>query len=81
MGLAVSKAKTNKQDDTMVDFRVAMYDIHMHPQTANIPLQGLDRHVLTVGAISGLHCQIGILHWCYFTSCGFTWSEKSSLEK
>ena len=25
----------------------------MHPQRANIPLQGLDRCVLTVGAISG----------------------------
>ena len=25
----------------------------MHPQRANIPLQGLDRHALTVGAISG----------------------------
>ena len=25
----------------------------MHPQRANIPLQGLDRRALTVGAISG----------------------------
>ena len=25
----------------------------MHPQKANFPLQGLDRHVLKVGAISG----------------------------
>ena len=48
----VSKAKTKKQDDTMVEFRVAMYDIHMHPQRTNIPLQGLDKRVLTVGAIS-----------------------------
>ena len=24
----------------------------MHPQRANIPLQGLDRHALTLGAIS-----------------------------
>ena len=26
----------------------------MHPQMANIPLQGLDRHAPTVGAISGV---------------------------
>ena len=25
---------------------------YMHPQRANIPLQDLDRHALTVGAIS-----------------------------
>ena len=31
----------------------------MHPQRANIPLQGLDRHALTVGAISGPHSQLG----------------------
>ena len=33
----------------------------MHPQRANIPLQGLDRHALTVGAISGPHCGHGQL--------------------
>ena len=33
--------------------------MYMHPQRANIPLQGLDRCALTVGAISGLHSQIG----------------------
>ena len=33
----------------------------MYPQRANIPLQGLDRCALTVGAISGLHSQIGAL--------------------
>ena len=49
----------------------------MHPQRPNIPLQGLDRRVLTIRAISGPHCQIGVLHWCHFTSCGFTWSEKA----
>ena len=27
----------------------------MHPQRTNIPLQGLDRRGLTVGAISGPH--------------------------
>ena len=31
----------------------------MHPQRANIPLQGLDRRALTVGAISGPHSQPG----------------------
>ena len=33
----------------------------MHPQRANIPLQGLDRRALTVGAISGPHSQPGAL--------------------
>ena len=49
----------------------------MHPQRANIPLQGLDRHALTVGAISGSHSQPGALLWRHFTSRGFTWSAKS----
>ena len=44
----------------------------MHRQRANIPLQGLDRRALTVGAISGLHSQLGALLWRHFTSCGFT---------
>ena len=48
----------------------------MHPQKANIPLQGLDRCALTVGAISGPHSQPGVLLWRHFTSHGFTWSEK-----
>ena len=29
--------------------------MYMYPQWANIPLKGLDRHALTVGAISGPH--------------------------
>ena len=33
----------------------------MYLQRANIPLQGLDRRALTVGAISGPHSQIGAL--------------------
>ena len=45
----------------------------MNPQRANIPLQGLDRRVLTVGAISGPHYQMEALHWCHFTSHGFTY--------
>ena len=36
----------------MVEFRVG-YDVHLYVQRANIPLQGLDRCVLTVGALSG----------------------------
>ena len=38
----------------------------MHPQRANIPLQGLDRRALTVGAVSGPHSQPGALLWCHF---------------
>ena len=53
----------------------------MHPQDVNIPLQSLDRHALTVGTISGPHSQIGDLVWCHFTSRGFTWWIKSTLEK
>ena len=32
--------------------------MYMCPERANIPLQDLDRHALTVGAISGLHSQM-----------------------
>ena len=49
----------------------------MHPQRTNIPLQGLDRRALTVGALSGPHSQPGALLWRHFTSHGFTWSAKS----
>ena len=52
----------------------------MYPQRANIPLQGLDRCVLTVEAISGPHSQIGVLYLYHFTSHGFTWSKKCSGE-
>ena len=31
-----------------------------------------DRHAPTVEAISGPHSQVGNLHWCHFTSLGFT---------
>ena len=74
------KAKTRKQDDT--NSRVqSSYDVYMYPQRANIPLQGLDRCALTVGAISGPHCQIEGLHWYHFTSCGFTWLAEGTLKK
>ena len=51
--------------------------MYMHPQRANIPLQGLDGHALTVGAISGPPNQLGALLWRHFASRGFTWSAKS----
>ena len=49
----------------------------MHPQRANVPLQGLDRRALIVGAISGPHSQPGALLWRHFTILGFAWSTKS----
>ena len=61
VGWVVAKAKTEKQYNTMVEFRVAMTSTCTH-QRANIPLQDLDRWVLTVGVISGPHSQIGALH-------------------
>ena len=39
-------------------------------KTASNPLQGLYRHALTVGAISGPHNQSGALLWCHLTGCG-----------
>ena len=33
----------------------------MHPQRANIPLQGLDRRAYTVGGILGLHSRPGAI--------------------
>ena len=53
----------------------------MYPQRASIPLQGVGRRVLTVGVISGPHSKIGALLWGHFTSRGFTWSAKTTLEK
>ena len=35
------------------------------------PLQCLDKCVLTVGAVSGLHYQFKAHHWHYFTNCEF----------
>ena len=79
-GVSGGKAKTKKQDDTLVEFRVAMISTYTHKGPIFHYNQGLDRHV-TVGVISGPHCQIGALYWCHFTSRGFTWLEKSTLEK
>ena len=45
----------------------------MHPQRANIPLQGLDIRALTVGATSGptANRELGALLWRHFISRGF----------
>ena len=64
-------AKTKKQDHVNGSVQSG-YDVYMYPQWASSPLQGLDIHVLTVGVISGLHCQFNIYHWHQFTSHEFT---------
>ena len=43
--------KKRKDTNSRVQLH-SSYDVYMHPQRASIPLQGLDRHALTVGAIS-----------------------------
>ena len=55
------KLNQRRKKTQIVEFRVASYDKYIHPQRANIPLQGLDRHALIVGAISGPHSQLGAL--------------------
>ena len=53
VGWVVAKTKTKKQDYT--NGRVLSgYAVHMYPHWANNIPEGLDRHVLTVQAISGL---------------------------
>ena len=54
------KLKQRRKRLQMVEFRVAMMCTctHKGPTTCSIPIQGLDRHILTVEAISGPHCQI-----------------------
>ena len=60
MGGGKSLNKEERRHKCVVEFRrVAMTCAYMHPQRANTPLQGLDRHALTVGAISGPLSQIG----------------------
>ena len=74
------KLNQRRKKTRIVEFRVAMTcTVYMHPQRANIPLQGLDRRAPTVGAISGPHSQPGAILWRHFTSRmrGFTWSAKS----
>ena len=52
------KLKQRSKMTQIVEFRVAMTCTYMYLKRTNIPLQGLDRHALTVGAISGPHSQI-----------------------
>ena len=72
------KLNKRRNKTQRVEFRVAM---RVHPQRANIPLQGLDRRARIVGAISGPHSRPGGLLWRHFTSRGFTWSAKSTQGK
>ena len=68
----------HRKSFTLYGSRVwSSYDVYMHPQRANIPLQGLAKRTLTVGPISGPHSQLRTLLWRHFTSHGFTWSAKS----
>ena len=48
----------------------------MWPQWASIPLQGLDRCILTVMTMSGLHSHLRLLHWHDFVSGEFTIVDK-----
>ena len=77
MRWVVAKPKRKNKDDT----NDSGCDVHMYPQRAIIPPQGLDRVALTVEATSGPHCQILAIHWCYFTSHGFTWLSKKHFVK
>ena len=75
----VAKAKTKKQDNTMVEFRVVITFTctHKGQYSSTRPRQTCaDR-----GAISSPHCQIGALHWCHITSLGIYMVRKSTLVK
>ena len=54
VGFVMAKASIKKEDNTIVELK-SRYDVYMHPQRANNPLQGLERRALTVGTISGPH--------------------------
>ena len=79
VGWVLVKVKRKKQDDTKVGFRAVPMSTCTHKVT-NIHLKGLDRHVVTMGAISVPHYKIGDLRWCHFINREFRWSEKH-LEK
>ena len=51
VGYVVAKVITKKQDDTKVEFRMALMTTCIY-KLINIPLQGLDQHVVTMRAIS-----------------------------
>ena len=53
----------------------------MHPQRANIPLQGIDRCALAVGAISGPQAKFEVSFSAISPVVGFTWSARSTLVK
>ena len=57
-GKSLNKEERKTQ---IVEFRVAMTCTYTYLQRANIPLQGLNRCELTVGAISGTDSQLGAL--------------------
>ena len=74
VGWMVAKAKAKEARQQAVEFRVDMTSTCTYPQRTNISLQGLERCVLTMRAVSGPHCQIGTLLWHHFTSGKSTWS-------
>ena len=54
VGGGVGGGKILNKEERSTNSRIqSSYDVYMHPQRANIPLQGLERRALTVGAISG----------------------------
>ena len=55
------KFKKRSKMTEIVEFRVAIYDVYMLLQRANIPLQGQEGRALTVEAISCSHRQIRAL--------------------
>ena len=67
-GVGGGKKLKQRRNKTQISRVQGSYDVYLHPQRINIPLQGLDKHALTVGAISGPHRQIGALLWRHFTS-------------
>ena len=52
----VAKPKAKEEDETNARVQ-SVYDVYMYPQWVNHPLQGQDRRVLTVRALSALHYQ------------------------
>ena len=64
------RLKQRSKMTQMVEFIVVVTSTCIHK--ANIPLQGLDRHLLTMGAISGPHCQIRALHWHHLQGRSWT---------
>ena len=76
VGLVVEKAKQRSRMTQMLEFRVAVMSTCTHKghYSTTKPRQ---TYIVTVGAVSGPHCQIGALHWHHFTSCELTWLVKA----